>query len=98
MIGVQATWDDVTRPVLAAVAQRWADTGAGIEIEHLLSDCVTAVLNAAATTAPVRAARPVLLAGMAGDQTAFPWSCSPRHSPSGACPAGRWGPTCLRQH
>ena len=29
-IGVQATWDDVTRPVLAAVAQRWADTGAGI--------------------------------------------------------------------
>jgi MerR family transcriptional regulator, light-induced transcriptional regulator len=71
-IGVQATWDDVTRPVLAAVAQRWADTGAGIEIEHLLSDCVTAVLNAAATTAPVRAARPVLLAGMAGDQHRLP--------------------------
>jgi len=72
VIGVQATWDDVTRPVLAAVAQRWADTGAGIEIEHLLSDCVTAVLNAAATTAPVYAARPVLLAGMAGDQHRLP--------------------------
>ena len=54
-IGVHATWDDVTRPVLAAVAQRWADTGAGIEIEHLLSDCVTAVFSAvAATAAPVR--------------------------------------------
>ena len=67
--GVQATWDDVARPVLAAVRQRWADTGAGIEIEHLLSDCVTAVFSAVATTAvPARTARPVLLAGMAGDQ------------------------------
>ena len=72
-IGVHATWDDVTRPVLAAVAQRWADTGAGIEIEHLLSDCVTAVFSAvAATAAPVGTARPVLLAGMAGDQHRLP--------------------------
>ena len=56
--GVQATWDDVLRPVLAAVAQRWADTGAGIEIEHLLSDCVTAVFSAVAATAvPARTAR-----------------------------------------
>ena len=49
--GVQATWDDVIRPVLAAVAQRWADTGAGIEIEHLLSDCVTGVFSAVTATA-----------------------------------------------
>ncbi len=71
--GVQATWDDVTRPVLAAVAQRWADTGAGIEIEHLLSDCVTGVFSAvAATAAPVGTVRPVLLAGMAGDQHRLP--------------------------
>ena len=55
--GVQATWDDVTRPVLAAVAQRWADTGAGIEIEHLLSDCVTAVFSAVAATAAPAAYR-----------------------------------------
>ena len=72
-IGTQATWDDVARPVLAAVAQRWADTGAGIEIEHLLSDCVTAVFSAvAAAAAPAAAARPVLLAGMAGDQHQLP--------------------------
>jgi MerR family transcriptional regulator, light-induced transcriptional regulator len=71
--GVQATWDDVARPVLAAVGQRWADTGAGIEIEHLLSDCVTAVFSAVAATAvPARTARPVLLAGMAGDQHRLP--------------------------
>ena len=73
MTGVQATWDDVTRPVLAAVAQRWVDTGAGIEIEHLLSDCVTGVFSAAAATAaPAGTARPVLLAGMAGDQHRLP--------------------------
>ena len=73
VIGVQATWNDVTRPVLAAVAQRWVDTGAGIEIEHLLSDCVTGVFSAvAATAAPSGTARPVLLAGMAGDQHRLP--------------------------
>ena len=72
-VGVQATWNDVTRPVLAAVAQRWADTGTGIEIEHLLSDCVTTVFRAAAgTAASSGAARPVLLAGMAGDQHELP--------------------------
>ena len=73
MTGVQATWDDVTRPVLAAVAQRWADTGTGIEIEHLLSDCVTGVFSAtAANAAPAGTRRPVLLAGMAGDQHRLP--------------------------
>ena len=72
-IGVQATWDDVVRPVLAAMGQRWADTGAGIEIEHLLSDCVTGVFSAVAATAvPAGTARPVLLAGMAGDQHRLP--------------------------
>ena len=71
--GVQATWDDVTRPVLAAVAQRWVETGTGIEIEHLLSDCVTAVFSAVAATAAVAGtARPVLLAGMAGDHHRLP--------------------------
>jgi hypothetical protein len=71
--GVQVTWDEVTRPVLAAVAQRWVETDTGIEIEHLLSDCVTTVFGAAAaTTAPANTARPVLLAGMAGDQHGLP--------------------------
>jgi hypothetical protein len=71
--GLQATWDDVARPVLAAVAQRWADTGAGIEIEHLLSDCVTDVFSAVtADAAPPASTRPVLLAGMAGDRHQLP--------------------------
>jgi DNA-binding transcriptional MerR regulator len=71
-IGMAATWNDVTRPVLAAVAQRWVETGTGIEIEHLLSDCVTGVFGAVAATAVPGTARPVLLAGMAGDQHQLP--------------------------
>ena len=60
-----------------AIAQRWADTGTGIEIEHLLSDCVTGVFSALAASTPTRpsppaTARPVLLAGMAGDQHRLP--------------------------
>src|SRR5699024_8415460 len=29
-LGVVATWDDVVRPVLRAVAQRWSATGSGV--------------------------------------------------------------------
>ena len=87
------------RPVLAAVAQRWVETGAGIEIEHLLSDCVTAVFSAvAATAAPARTARPILLAGMAGDQHRLPLVVLAATLTSGGCPAGRWAPTCLPWH
>jgi DNA-binding transcriptional MerR regulator len=73
-VGLQRTWDDVTRPVLSAVAHRWADTGVGIEIEHLLSDCVTSVFGASVSAAPspVSGTRPVMLAGMPGDQHLLP--------------------------
>ncbi len=76
--GAQITWDFVVRPVLRAAAQRWVDTGTGIEVEHLLSDCVTGVFSALAASTPTPsatrqvAARPVLLAGMAGDQHRLP--------------------------
>jgi MerR family transcriptional regulator, light-induced transcriptional regulator len=71
-VGAQGTWDLTVRPVLVAIAQRWADTGTGIEIEHLLSNCVTGVFSALATSNPTTTARPVLLAGMAGDQHGLP--------------------------
>jgi DNA-binding transcriptional MerR regulator len=71
-VGAQLTWDVTVRPVLAALAQRWVDTGAGIEIEHLLSDCVTGVFSALAASTPPPTARPVLLAGMAGDHHGLP--------------------------
>ena len=73
-VGLQRTWDEVTRPVLSAVAQRWADAGVGIEIEHLLSDCVSAVFGAVPPGAPrpVDGARPVMLAGVPQDQHTLP--------------------------
>jgi methanogenic corrinoid protein MtbC1 len=71
-LGAQATWDVAVRPVLVAIAQRWADTGTGIEIEHLLSNCVTGVFSALAAATPTTTTRPVLLAGMAGDQHQLP--------------------------
>lgn len=71
--GVQNTWDEVARPVLVAVADRWAYTGAGIEIEHLVSECVVSVFGAhAAAHAAASEVRPVLLAGMPGEHHTLP--------------------------
>lgn len=71
--GIGYAWEDVTRPVLHAVGQRWADTGAGVEIEHLISECVVAVFGTHAATAPAaRTPRPVLLAGMPGELHTLP--------------------------
>lgn len=71
--GVQVCWDHVVRPVLSALAQLWADTGAGIEVEHLLSECVIGVFAAVAAAAgPAGNVRPVLLAGMPGEHHDLP--------------------------
>jgi DNA-binding transcriptional MerR regulator len=71
--GVARTWDEVARPVLVALGERWADTGAGVEIEHLVSECVTGVFGAHAAAAPApRTERPVLLAGMPDELHALP--------------------------
>jgi MerR family transcriptional regulator, light-induced transcriptional regulator len=66
--GVVATWDAVALPVLVAVGERWAETGQGVEVEHLLAETVAAVFAAhAEAAAPPRTVRPVLLAGMPGE-------------------------------
>ncbi|WBB96766.1 MerR family transcriptional regulator [Solwaraspora sp. WMMA2080] len=60
--GVIATWDRVVRPVLAGVGDRYAATAGFIEVEHLLSRCVSAAFAAvtgpASVTGPVPAALP----------------------------------------
>ena len=72
-IGVVATWDDVARPVLAAVARRWATTGAGVEIEHLLSQSIAAVFSAhALAKGEAPEGRPILLAGMPHERHTLP--------------------------
>lgn len=70
-VGLESTWDDVVRPVLAAIGDPWASTGAGVEIEHLVSECVIGAFGTAAA-APVGDLRPVLLAGMPGEQHTVP--------------------------
>jgi DNA-binding transcriptional MerR regulator len=76
-LGVPAAWDEVARPVLAAVARRWAATGAGVEVEHLLSQGVTAAFSAHAAAEFTREStrsggRPVLLAGMPNELHVLP--------------------------
>ncbi len=71
--GLLSAWDDVLRPVLVAVGQRWAETGEGVEVEHLLAECVVRALQEwSATHPPPAPRRPVLLAGAPGEQHALP--------------------------
>jgi DNA-binding transcriptional MerR regulator len=61
-LGVVAVWDDVLRPVLAALASRSAQSGECVEVEHLVHECALAAMIGASpvVTAP-RNPRPVLL-------------------------------------
>jgi methanogenic corrinoid protein MtbC1 len=74
--GVARTWDGLLRPVLVAVGERWARTGEGIEVEHLLSQASMDVLRRMAdrnAKEPVTdASRPVLLASVDGDAHVLP--------------------------
>ncbi|GLZ56771.1 MULTISPECIES: MerR family transcriptional regulator [Micromonospora] len=45
--GVVATWDGLLRPVLAGIGERHAATSGLIEVEHLMSRCVSEALAAA---------------------------------------------------
>lgn len=71
--GVITTWDDVARPVLRALADRWSRTGAGIELEHLLTEALTTVMaRVTMATPPPTSARPILLGSMPGERHALP--------------------------
>lgn len=74
--GLVPTWDTVVRPVFGAIAERWESTGAGVEIEHLVSEAVIAVYGARALAAPRPPAevRPVLLACTPGERHSLPLS------------------------
>ena len=71
-LGLIPTWNDVARPVLTAVGQRWATTGLGVEVEHLLSECLITVFAARANVDAEHRARPVLLAGMPSEMHVVP--------------------------
>lgn len=61
--GVLWTWDALILPVLAAIGERWADTGNGIDVEHLMAETVLGSLRSVMVAAPEpHNARPVILA------------------------------------
>jgi hypothetical protein len=71
--GVLHTWDHVLRPLLVAVGSRWAATGEGVEVEHLLAECTADVLReVAGRPAEPADRRPVLLACAPDEQHALP--------------------------
>jgi hypothetical protein len=43
--GVIDSWQEVIVPVLIIVGDAWAETGTGIEVEHLLSETITGILR-----------------------------------------------------
>ena len=61
--------------MLVAVGERWAATGEGVEVEHLLAETAAGVLRAVAHDAPEpRNGRPVLLACTPGELHSLPLS------------------------
>ena len=67
--GVVATWDAVIVPLLVAIGLRWARTGEGVEIEHLVSESISLALRG---PSPAPSARMVLLAGAPDDLHTLP--------------------------
>ena len=63
--GVIDSWQEVIVPVLVIIGDAWEETGTGIEVEHLLSETITAILRERSKQlkTPLNS-RPVLLASV----------------------------------
>jgi DNA-binding transcriptional MerR regulator len=72
--GPVATWTELLTPVLVAMGERWAATGEGIEVEHLLAETATGALRAVSAAPEPRNGRPVLLACAPDEQHSLPLS------------------------
>jgi DNA-binding transcriptional MerR regulator len=75
--GVVATWEALLRPVLVAAGRRWAATGEGIDVEHVLAECTIGALRHAAGRGGTRDAtrdgmRPAVLACGENEQHSLP--------------------------
>ncbi|MDQ1713680.1 MAG: MerR family transcriptional regulator, light-induced transcriptional regulator [Frankiaceae bacterium] len=69
--GVIATWELLLAPALRAIGVRWASTGQGVEVEHLLAEAAIGVFNAVLSTRPA-ASRATLLACADGERHSLP--------------------------
>src|SRR4029079_629595 len=59
---VALTWTEMLLSVLVAIGERWAATGEGVEVEHLLAETAGSALRAGSTAPEPRNGRPGLLA------------------------------------
>ncbi|OLF12494.1 hypothetical protein BU204_29270 [Actinophytocola xanthii] len=72
-LGVLAVWDDVLRPVLSALASRWAQSGECVEVERMLHECtLAAMIGATPLVTTPRNPRPVLLCAAPEERYALP--------------------------
>ena len=72
-LGPVSVWDDVLRPVLSALAGRWAQSGECAEIEHLVHECtLAAMIGATPVVTEPRNPRPVLLCAAPEERHALP--------------------------
>ena len=71
--GVVWTWEHMLVPVLIDVGERWASSGRGIDVEHVLSDSIISAFNTvcARMSAPLNT-RPILLACSDEEQHSLP--------------------------
>ncbi|MFI7552127.1 MerR family transcriptional regulator [Micromonospora sediminimaris] len=70
--GVVATWDRLLRPLLVGIGERHAATGALIEVEHLVTRCISAALSVAASAGPAPGTPRVLLSCADEEQHSLP--------------------------
>lgn len=71
--GVAATWNTVVRPVLAALTERWENSGVGVEANHLLRECaITAFGRMVPPVLSARNPRPALLTCVPEEQHSLP--------------------------
>lgn len=66
--GIIKTWNEILVPALVLVGKRWAETGSGIEVEHLFSEIVKRIMRDCTNEIESpRNSKPVLLASI-GDE------------------------------
>ncbi|PDP87886.1 MerR family transcriptional regulator [Glycomyces fuscus] len=71
--GVVAAWEDLAMPLLYGMGRKWEDTRRYVEVEHLLSWCVSSALRRVAAPAGTDAAgRPTVLACGPGQMHSLP--------------------------
>jgi DNA-binding transcriptional MerR regulator len=71
--GVEVAWESLIKPVLVAIGRRWSEGKIGIDVEHLLSECVVSALRDAARQQPEPvSSRLVLLACAPEEQHTLP--------------------------